>query len=107
MQLLNYSIDGIVNFSDAPLNLASFFGAFCCFLSGLALIFIVARTLMFGERVSGWPSLVCIILFLGGVQLLSIGIIGKYLGKIFLETKHRPIYIIKEQTLPKSEKQPH
>lgn len=95
--LFKYSIDGIVNFSEAPLNLASFVGAFSCFVSIIAMIFIVVKTLIFKDPTSGWPSLVCIILFIGGIQLLCLGIVGKYISKIFLETKKRPIYIIKER----------
>ncbi|MEG0628416.1 glycosyltransferase family 2 protein [Enterococcus viikkiensis] len=95
-RLFNYSIDGIVNFSDAPLNIASFVGAFSCIASGIAMLFIIIRALVFGDPTSGWPSLVTIILFIGGVQLLCIGIIGKYIGKIFMETKKRPVYIVKE-----------
>lgn len=95
--LFKYSIDGIVNFSEAPLNLASFVGAFSCFASIIAMILIVVKTLIFKDPTSGWPSLVCIILFIGGIQLLCIGIVGKYISKIFLETKKRPIYIIKER----------
>lgn len=94
--LLNYSIDGIINFSDTPLNIASFVGAFSCVGSAIAMIIIVIRTLLLGDPTSGWPSLVCIILFISGLQLLCLGIIGKYIGKIFLETKKRPIYLIKE-----------
>lgn len=95
-KLFNYSIDGIINFSDAPLNIASFIGAFSCVASGVAMIFIIIRALIFGDPTAGWPSLVTIILFIGGTQLLALGIIGKYIGKIFLETKKRPIYIVKE-----------
>lgn len=95
-QLLKYSIDGIVNFSDLPLNIASFVGAFSCLGSGIALIFIVVRALLFGDPTSGWPSMVSIFLFVGGLQLLCLGIIGKYIGKIFLETKKRPHYLVKE-----------
>lgn len=95
-KLFNYSIDGIVNFSDVPLNIASFVGAFSCVASGIAMVFIIVRALLFGDPTSGWPSLVTIILFIGGVQLLCIGIIGKYISKIFVETKNRPVYIIKE-----------
>lgn len=95
-KLFNYSIDGIVNFSDAPLNIASFVGAFSCFAAVIAMIFIIVRALLFGDPTSGWPSMVTIILFIGGVQLLCIGIIGKYIGKIFMETKKRPVYIVKE-----------
>ncbi|HJD14862.1 MAG TPA: glycosyltransferase family 2 protein [Candidatus Enterococcus stercoripullorum] len=95
--LFKYSIDGIVNFSEAPLNIASFVGAFSCFASIIAMVFIVVRTLIFKDPTSGWPSLICIILFIGGIQLLCLGIVGKYISKIFLETKKRPIYIIKER----------
>ncbi|MFD1440909.1 glycosyltransferase family 2 protein [Lacticaseibacillus hegangensis] len=95
-KLFNYSLDGIVNFSDAPLNIASFVGAASCFGAAIAMIFIVVRALLFHNSAAGWPSLVCIILFLGGLQLLCLGIIGKYIGKIFLETKKRPVYIVKE-----------
>lgn len=96
-KLFNYSIDGIINFSDAPLNIASFVGALSCVGSGIALLFIIFRALIFGDPTSGWPSMVSILLFIGGLQLLSLGIIGKYIGKIFLETKKRPIYIVKEK----------
>ncbi|MDT2702121.1 glycosyltransferase family 2 protein [Enterococcus dongliensis] len=82
-KLFNYSIDGIVNFSETPLNIASIIGAFSCFAALLSMIFIVVRALLFSDPTSGWPSMVTIVLFIGGIQLLSIGIIGKYLGKIF------------------------
>ncbi|MDU5335251.1 glycosyltransferase family 2 protein [Enterococcus sp.] len=95
-KLFNYSIDGIVNFSDAPLNIASFVGAFSCLVAVIAMIFIIVRALLFGDPTAGWPSMVTIVLFIGGVQLLCIGIIGKYIGKIFMETKKRPVYIVKE-----------
>ena len=95
--LFKYSIEGIINFSETPLNIASFIGAFSCFASIIAMIFIVLKTLIFKDPTSGWPSLVCIILFIGGIQLLCLGILGKYISRIFLETKKRPIYIIKEQ----------
>lgn len=94
--LFKYSIDGIVNFSEAPLNIASIIGGIACIGSVVALLFIVIRALLFGDPTAGWPSLVSILLFVSGMQLLCIGIIGKYIGKIFLETKRRPIYLIKE-----------
>jgi glucosyltransferase len=96
-KLFSYSIDGIVNFSDAPLTLASLIGALSCFGSGIALIFIILRALFYGDPTDGWPSMVSIMLFIGGMQLFCLGIIGKYIGKIFLETKKRPIYIVKER----------
>lgn len=94
--LFKYSIDGIINFSEAPLNIASFIGAFSCVCSVIAMIVVIIKTLIFNDPTTGWPSLVSIILFMGGLQLLCIGIIGKYIGKIFLETKKRPIYIVSE-----------
>ncbi|EMF0046822.1 glycosyltransferase family 2 protein [Enterococcus hirae] len=95
-KLFNYSIDGIVNFSDVPLTIASFVGALSCIGSGLAILFIILRALLYGDPTAGWPSMVSIFLFIGGIQLLCLGIIGKYIGKIFLETKQRPVYIIRE-----------
>lgn len=95
-KLFNYSIDGIVNFSEAPLNIASFVGALSCFGAVVAMIFIIARAMLYGDPTTGWPSMVCIMLFIGGLQLLCLGIIGKYIGKIFMETKNRPVYILKE-----------
>ena len=95
-KLFKYAIEGIVAFTTVPLTLSSVFGIIFCLLSIIGIIFIVVRTLAFGDPVSGWPSLVCIILLLSGIQLLSLGIIGQYLAKAYLETKHRPIYIVKE-----------
>lgn len=94
--LLGYSVDGIVNFSEVPLNLASYIGAFSCFGSAIAMLIIFFKTMIKGDPTSGWPSMVSIFLFVGGLQLLCLGIIGKYIGKIFLETKKRPLYIVKE-----------
>lgn len=95
-KLFAYSIDGIVNFSDAPLNIASIIGVIACLISFISIIVIVIKTVLFGDPTSGWPSMVSIVLLLSGVQLISLGIIGKYIGKIFLETKNRPQYIVKE-----------
>lgn len=95
-QLFKYSIDGIISFSEAPLHMASWTGVGFTMLSFLAMIFVIVRKIMFGDPVKGWPSLVCVMLFLGGVQLFSIGVIGEYLSKIFAETKKRPHYIISE-----------
>ena len=96
--LFKYSIEGIVNFSDAPLNIAFFGGLLSWILAFIMMILIVIRTLVIGDPTSGWPSLMTVILFLGGFQLLTIGILGKYIGKIFMETKKRPIYVIKEKS---------
>ncbi len=97
-KLLSYSIEGIINFSDTPLNIASYTGFFTFLLSLVLMVFVVFKTLVFGDPTIGWPSTICIILFLGGLQLMTIGIIGKYLAKVFLETKKRPIYIVKEKS---------
>ena len=96
--LFKYSIEGIVNFSDAPLNIAFVGGLLSWFLAFIMVVFIVVRTLVFGDPTSGGPSLMTVILFLGGFQLLTIGILGKYIGKIFMETKKRPVYVIKEKS---------
>lgn len=96
--LLRYSIEGIVNFSEAPLNIASFVGFFTFLLSLVLMAVVVIKTLVYGDPTIGWPSTICIILFLGGIQLMTIGILGKYLSKIFLETKKRPLYLIKEKS---------
>ena len=97
-QLLNYSLEGIINFSDAPLTIAFWGGIVACLLAFFLIIIVIIRTLIFGDPTSGWPSMISIILFLGGFQLLTIGILGKYIGKIFMETKKRPVYIIKEKS---------
>lgn len=96
-KLLLYSIEGIVAFSTAPLAISSFVGILMLLFSILLIVFIIVRTLLYGDPVSGWPSLVCIILFIGGVQLFCLGILGQYLSKTYLETKKRPIYIVKEK----------
>lgn len=95
-KLFKYSIQGIVAFSTAPLAIASVIGIISCLISFIMVLYIVGRTLLFGDPVGGWPSLVCIILFLGGIQLFAIGVLGQYLAKTYLETKKRPIYIIRE-----------
>lgn len=97
-QLFNYSLEGIINFSDAPLTIAFVGEVVACLLAFFLIIIVIIRTLIFGDPTSGWPSMISIILFLGGFQLLTIGILGKYIGKIFMETKKRPIYVIKERS---------
>lgn len=97
LSLLLYSIDGIVAFSTVPLSIASVVGVIFCLLALVGLVFIVVRTLLVGDPVDGWPSLVCIITLLGGIQLLCLGIIGQYLSKTYLETKRRPIYIVRDE----------
>lgn len=95
-KLFKYSLQGITAFSTAPLALASVFGMILCFIAFLTIVVIVVKTLAFGDPVGGWPSMACMILFLGGIQLLCMGILGQYLAKTYLETKHRPIYIVAE-----------
>ena len=95
-KLFLYAIEGIVAFSTLPLTLSAIFGVIFCLISLCMIIFIIVRTLIWGDPVSGWPSLVCIMFMIGGVQLFSTGIIGIYLSKTYLETKNRPIYIVKE-----------
>ena len=95
-KLFKYALEGITAFSTTPLILASVLGLVFCIISFLAIIFIIIRTLIYGDPTAGWPSLVCIIVFVSGIQLFSIGVIGQYLSKTYLEVKHRPIYIVKE-----------
>lgn len=96
-KLLRYAFDGIIAFSTTPLWISTFIGILFCIISFIAIISIIIKTLCFGDPVGGWPSLVCIIFMVSGIQLFCIGIIGAYLSKTYLETKNRPIYIIKEK----------
>ena len=93
-KLLKYSIDGIVNFSNVPLMISSYLGIAMTFVSFLAIVFIIVRKMIFGDPVSGWPSLACIITFVGGIQLFCMGIMGQYLSKTYMEVKKRPHYVI-------------
>ncbi len=95
-KLLKYAIDGIINFSQAPLAVASWFGMGMTLLSFIAVIFIVVRKLVFGDPVTGWASTACIITFIGGVQLFCMGIMGQYIAKTYMEVKQRPHYIVAE-----------
>ena len=97
--LFRYAIEGIVAFSTAPLSIATFMGLIICFLSFIAIVLIIIKTVVFGDPVGGWPSMVCIILFISGIQLFCMGIIGMYISKTYLEVKNRPVYIIKEKKL--------
>ncbi len=102
-KLFKYALEGITAFSTVPLILSSIVGMLFCLVAFIAIIFIIVRTVAFGDPTAGWPSLVCIIVFVSGVQLFSIGIIGQYLAKTYLEVKKRPIYIIKESKLSQKE----
>ena len=95
-KLFVYSLDGITAFSTVPLSVAAVMGLLFCFLAFAMLIFVFVRALIWGDPVGGWPSLVCIILFVGGIQLFCTGILGQYLAKTYLEVKRRPQYIIQE-----------
>lgn len=97
--LFLYSIDGIVAFSTKPLAIASVSGILLCMVALLFTVYIAVRTLLYGDPVAGWPSTACIILFIGGLQLLCMGIFGQYLAKTYLETKRRPIYLVRETNI--------
>ena len=94
--LFKYAIDGIINFSQAPLSIASWFGIVMTFLSFLFMFIIVIRRAVFGDPVAGWASTMCVIVFIGGIQLFCLGIMGQYIAKTYLETKNRPHFIISE-----------
>lgn len=96
-KLFKYSIEGIVAFSTVPLAIASVSGIVLCGIAFLMILFLIIRALLFGDPVAGWPSMACIIIFLGGIQLFSSGILGMYLARTYLECKNRPIYIEKER----------
>lgn len=95
-KLFKYALDGIINFSQMPLTIASWFGIFMTMFAFIAELVVVVRRLIFGDPVAGWASLVCIIVFVGGIQLFCLGIIGQYLAKLYLEAKGRPHYIIEK-----------
>lgn len=104
--LLKYSLEGIISFSVFPLAIASWVGIVTFILALVFMLIVVVRALIYGDPVAGWPSTISIILFLGGLQLFCLGIIGQYIGKIFLEAKKRPHYLIKESSLDAKEKAP-
>ncbi len=95
-KLFKYSLEGIVAFSTVPLAIASFVGVLLCMVAMIFIVVIVVKTLVWGDPVAGYPSTMCVLLLVGGIQLLCMGILGKYLAKTYLETKHRPIYIVRE-----------
>ena len=96
-KLLMYSFDGIVAFSTAPLMISSLMGVLFCIIAFIMIIFTIVRKIIFGDPVSGWPSLVCIILLTSGVQFFCTGILGQYLAKTYMEVKRRPIYLVREE----------
>ena len=97
-KLFKYALDGITAFSTVPLVLSAILGLIFCLISFIMIITIIIKTLVLGDKVSGWPSMACILFFIGGIQLFCMGIIGQYLSKTYLETKKRPIYIIGESS---------
>lgn len=94
--LFFYSLEGIVAFSTKPLSIASLFGILFCVISFIMICVIIAKTLIWGDPVAGYPSTVCVIFFIGGIQLFCLGILGQYLSKTYLETKRRPVFIVRE-----------
>lgn len=97
--LVQYSIEGIVAFTTIPLSISTFIGTIISIIAFIYMIFIVIRYLIYSDPVQGYPTIMCVILFLGGIQLLSIGVLGKYLEKTYVETKNRPIFIVKESNI--------
>ena len=95
-KLIKYALEGVVAFSTTPLIIAAYVGLLFCLIAFIAILFIIIKTMIWGDPTSGWPSLACIIIFVSGVQLFFLGVIGIYLSKIYLEVKKRPVYIIKE-----------
>lgn len=95
-KLFDYAIEGLISFSDVPLTLASYVGLLTFVMAFVYGVYIVIRTLIFGAATPGWPSLAVLVVGMGGLQLLCLGIVGKYIGKIFIENKQRPMYILKE-----------
>ena len=98
-KLFSYAIEGIVAFSTAPLTIAATIGILFCLIAFVMIVFIIVKTLIYGDPTPGWPSLACIVFLVSGVQLLCIGVIGEYLSKMYLEVKNRPIYIVKESNI--------
>ena len=104
LKLVNLAIDGITSFTTMPLRISSVFGILISFIAFIFLLILLIKTIIFGDSVAGYPSMMAVILFLGGLQLLSLGIIGEYIGRIFNETKNRPLYFIEEYHHKKSTK---
>ena len=99
LKLTHYALDGLFSFTDAPLSMASYIGTTMSGISFIALLFVIVRKLLFGDPVAGWASTICIIVFIGGVQLAVLGLIGEYIAKTYIETKNRPHYIIRDSNI--------
>lgn len=103
-KLFKYAIDGIINFSQVPLSIASWFGISMTACSFMMILFIIVRKLAYGDPVAGWASTICVIIFIGGIQLLCTGIMGQYIAKIYMETKQRPHFILAESNMEKAKR---
>ena len=103
--LVKYAISGIINFSEFPLDVASGFGILMTIIAFVMLVFIIVRKLLFGDPVAGWASTMCVIIFIGGIQLLCLGIMGQYIGKTYMETKNRPQYIVARSNITKKKEE--
>ena len=103
--LMKYAMEGIFSFSNKPLNIASWLGSIITLFAFVYLVFVIVKYCLYGDPVQGWPTMICIMLFLGGVQLLFMGIIGQYLGKTYLEVKKRPVYLLSESSKDNEEVQ--
>lgn len=103
-KLFTYAIDGIINFSQVPLNISSWFGIIMTACAFLMMLLIIGRRLLFGDPVAGWASLICVIIFIGGIQLFCLGIMGQYIAKTYMEAKHRPHYIVSESNMEDAKK---
>jgi glycosyltransferase involved in cell wall biosynthesis len=103
-KLINLAVDGITSFTTAPLRIATIFGFLVSLAAFVYLIWIIVKTIVWGADVAGYPSLMSVILFIGGIQLIGIGILGEYIGKIFVESKNRPPYLIEEMQVGRASK---
>ena len=100
--MLNYSINGIVSFSTVPLAISSYLGVLFCLFSFVMIIWLIIKTIVYGNAPSGYPTIVTLILFMSGLQLLMFGVLGQYISRSYMEGKHRPIYIAREKKVKRS-----
>jgi glycosyltransferase involved in cell wall biosynthesis len=104
-RLWNFALEGITGFSVAPLKIATYLGLACSGIAFMYAFYFLAKTLLIGESVKGFPTLIVTVMILGGLQLMAIGIIGEYLGRLFIESKHRPLYLMEEYAAPQGEQE--